>query len=195
MNEIIKMIIVTTFICVFSAALLGGLKEGLNDRIIKQEDLFVRGPAIKSLLEGSPNDPLTDKTVINLNGADMAVYPWIENSQVKRIALESTGQGGYGGDVTVMAAIDLRSDQISGIEVTQHKETPGVGTRVTEPGYLNKYRKISINQEIKLGKDVDAISGATKTSTAVADGINKAAQLVSKNKEYIIGEIKKSKGI
>jgi|GEM_PF-372643 electron transport complex protein RnfG len=196
MNEITKMVLVTTVICVFAAALLAGLKQGLSARIARQEDYYVRGPVIQELLKGSPNDPLADKVIIELDGEEVGVYPWIEEGKVRRIALERHGKGGYGGDVVVMTAVDLETDRIYGVRVTQHKETPGVGSRAADPVYLKRYQKLPINQEIRLTRDggqVDALSGATRSSTAIADGVNRAAQFVLKHEEEIVKRILEKK--
>ncbi len=192
MNEITKMILVTTVLCAFSATLLGSLKEGLQDRIARQEDFYIRGPAIKSLLDKSPNDPLQDRVIITLNDENINIYPWIEEGTVRRIALERPGKGGYGGDVIVMTAIDLQTQKIFGVEVTQHKETPGVGTRAMTPGFLEKFLKLPMSQVITMksaGGQIDAVSGATRSSTGVTDAVNQAVILVRENKETIVKEI------
>ena len=195
MNEMIKMILVTTVICAFSATLLGGLKEGLEDRIARQEDFYIRGPAIKSLLNKSPNDPLQDRVTITLNAENINIYPWIEEGKVRRIAVERPGKGGYGGDVIVMTAIDLETRKIFGVEVTQHKETPGVGTRAMTPGFLEKFMKLPLTQTIALksaGGQIDAVSGATRSSAGVTDAVNQAISLVRDNKETIVKEVLKN---
>jgi H+/Na+-translocating ferredoxin:NAD+ oxidoreductase subunit G len=197
MNEITKMVLVTTIICAFAATLLGGLKEGLSERIIQQEDLFVRGPTISELFEGSPNNPLEDKVVFEDTDRQISIYPWVEEGKVRRVALEQGGKGGYGGEITVMTAIDLESGRVFGVRVTQHKETPGVGTRAMEKDYLEKYVKLLIKDDIKLaseGGQVDAISGATRSSFAIADGVNQASRYVSENKDAIVKRILDKKG-
>jgi electron transport complex protein RnfG len=193
MNEITKMIVVLTVVCAVAATLLAGLKQGLSARISRQEDIYVRGPALHALLKDAPNDPLSDKVTLEIGGKKVSVYPWIQDGKVKEVALETVGQGGYGGDVAVITAIDLETGKIAGVRVTQQKETPGVGSRATEPSYLSQYKKFSIDQSIKLkseGGEVDALSGATHTSTAIADAVNKAAKLVADHKEQILDKIK-----
>ena len=197
MKEIGKMVLVATIICAFSAAWLGALDKGLKDRISRQEDYFVRGPAIMELFTGCPNNPLTDKVTMKMGEDHINIYPWVEEGKVRRIILERAGQGGYGGDVVVMTAVDLESDHVHGVRVTQHKETPGVGSRAMEPSYLKKYIKLPLIEEIKLKKDggqIDAITGATRSSIAIADGVNRAAKFVNSNKDKIIKSILAGKG-
>jgi len=111
--------------------------------------------------------------------------------------LERCGHGGYGGDVVVMTAVDLESNRIHGVRVTRHKETPGVGTRAMEPSYLNKYISLLVIDDIKLKNDggqIDAITGATRSSTAIANGVDRAAKFVLTNKEKIIKSILGNRG-
>ncbi len=189
MKEIIKMIVVTTVISAFSAAWLGALNKGLEKRIIRQEDIYIRGPAIKELLAGAPNDPLADRIIIKEGDKTIPVYPWIENGKIKRVAVEWAGKGGYGGDVIVMTAVDLSTLKITGVKVTQHKETPGVGTRAMTPSYLRRqYKGLSVKAEIKLkkyGGQIDAVSGATHSSEAIADAVNKATKFILAHKKEI----------
>jgi len=195
MKEIIKMIVVTTVISAFSAAWLGALNKGLEKRIIRQEDIYIRGPAIKELLAGAPNDPLADRIIIKEGDKIIPVYPWIENGKIKRVAVEWAGKGGYGGDVIVMTAVDLSTLKITGVKVTQHKETPGVGTRAMTPSYLRRqYKGLSAKAEIKLkkyGGQIDAVSGATRSSGAIADAVNKATKFILAHRDEIIKSIKK----
>lgn len=197
MNEITKMVLVTTLICSFCAALLGALNDGLKKRIDRQKDYFIRGPAIKELFEGCPNDPLSDQVAFVRETGNISIYPWVEGGKVRRVILEWAGRGGYGGDVVVMTAVDLESDRVHGLRVSQHKETPGVGTRAMEPSYLNQYVRMSAKGDIRLKKDggqVDAVTGASRSSAAIADGVNQATKFVIANKDKIVKSIMRKKG-
>ena len=197
MNEITKMVLVTTIICSFSAGWLGALNKGLQNRIDRQKDFFIRGPAIMELLDGCPNDPFTDRVTIKRGEDNVSIYPWVEQGKVRRAAIEQSGRGGYGGDVVVMTAVDFESGSVYGVRVTQHKETPGVGTRAMEPLYLDKYSKMETKQEIKLKKNggqIDAVSGASRSSAAIADGVDQAVKFMMANENKIIELVLEKKG-
>lgn len=80
-------------------------------------------------------------------------------------AEERVGEGqGYGGPVKVR--ITMEGDRLSGVEVLQHSETQGVGTRAIEalPDAM-----------VSAGTwDVDAVSGATVTSEALKAAVKMA---------------------
>ena len=75
---------------------------------------------------------------------------------------------GFGGNVEVMVGIDAGGN-VTGVTVTNHSETPGLGTKAMTEKYLSQYG--GLNQvtggHIKDDPDIDAITGATITSNAV----------------------------
>ncbi|MBQ9691077.1 MAG: FMN-binding protein [Eggerthellaceae bacterium] len=80
----------------------------------------------------------------------------------------TTAYKGFGGLVTTMVGID-GDGKITGVTVTEHAETPGLGTKITDPEYLKRY--IGVTEapanHINDDKNIDAVSGATITSNAV----------------------------
>ena len=80
----------------------------------------------------------------------------------------TAGAGGYGGTVEVMIGIDPNG-AITGVTVTNHSETPGLGTKAMTEEYLSQYNGVSevAGDDIRKDSDIDAISGATLTSDAV----------------------------
>jgi electron transport complex protein RnfG len=192
MSDIVKMIVVLTAICLLSAFALTALRNGLEARIVQQEEFYVLGPAVNELLPDATNDPVAQAFSAEVDGETWRMYPWLENGKCRAVAVRSTGKGGYGGDVQLLTAFDLQTSKILGVRVTAHQETPGVGSRAADPSYLRVYagRGISPGTQIALkknGGEIDAVSGATFTSTAVADGVNRATQFVLAHKDEISG--------
>ncbi len=79
--------------------------------------------------------------------------------------------------------------RIIDLSITEQNETPGIGSRITEEGFLEQFRGEKIGAEILMNPSsgdtyssdrddsaFDAVSGATLTSTAVAKIINDAIQ-------------------
>ncbi|MBO7740010.1 MAG: FMN-binding protein [Clostridia bacterium] len=82
---------------------------------------------------------------------------------------------GYGGEVEMMVGIDL-SGAVCGISVVSHAETPNLGTKVVENAdYLAAY--LGKTEPVAYGDGVEAVSGATRSSNAVRDGVNAALAL------------------
>ncbi len=79
---------------------------------------------------------------------------------------------GYKGPVWVDVTFDA-DGKITSLSVgnEKFKETEGVGTQVKEPFFVDQF--IGMQAPVKM-EDVDAVSGATVSSTAVVNAINKA---------------------
>ncbi|HBC93706.1 MAG TPA: hypothetical protein DCZ10_12640 [Pelotomaculum sp.] len=80
----------------------------------------------------------------------------------------TTMDKGFGGQLTVMVGIDSEG-AITGVKVTKHAETPGLGTKAMTAAYLSQYQgQKAITRSAESGKtEIDAITGATITSNAV----------------------------
>ncbi|MBQ8309582.1 MAG: FMN-binding protein [Clostridia bacterium] len=79
---------------------------------------------------------------------------------------------GFGGEIELM--IGYKADHsIYGVDVVSHTETPGLGSKSADEKYLkNNYSGKS--GVLVAGTDVDMIAGASVTSGAVLDGVNRA---------------------
>lgn len=83
---------------------------------------------------------------------------------------------GFGGDVNLTVGFN-KSCEVLGVKILDpFSETPGLGAKVKESAFLDQYN--GKTEGLTLGKngsgDVDAIAGATISSTAVTDGVNRA---------------------
>lgn len=85
---------------------------------------------------------------------------------------------GFGGAITMMVGI-TKDGAVSGVKITSLAETPGLGAKATDAGWISQFA--GKNGEISVVKtgstkdnEINAISGATITSKAVASGVNSA---------------------
>ena len=91
---------------------------------------------------------------------------------------------GYGGSVIVVVGVDADL-KVTGISFP---ETAGLGQKATEPAFYEQFAgkgtKLSVKKGGGAGEDeIDAISGATITSTAVTNTVNAATEFVQ---DYIL---------
>lgn len=86
---------------------------------------------------------------------------------------------GFGGVVDTMVGIGV-DGEIKGLKVLSHSETPGLGAKSTEPAFYEQFtgKTSAPLTVIKSGtpgdSDIQAITSATITSTAVTNGANVA---------------------
>jgi electron transport complex protein RnfG len=96
------------------------------------------------------------------------------NEQDQVIGYAFVGEAnGYGGVIRVLVGVDEASDQILNIKVLEHTETPGLGSRIEDESFRNRFVGKTIEDPIAINQDIDNISGATVSSRAVADAVRK----------------------
>lgn len=111
--------------------------------------------------------------------------------QLTGLAMEASARG-YQDVVTTLYGYSVESACVIGITVLQSTETPGLGDKVsTDPAFLANFECLdaSLNEDgtavanpivtVKNGEkterwQIDGISGATVTSTAIGDGLRKS---------------------
>lgn len=84
----------------------------------------------------------------------------------------------FGGLITEMIGID-NEGSITGVKVTAHSDTKGLGTKAHESGYLKQYQgltELAGAENIKGDSAVSYVSGATISSNGVYQGVCVAIQ-------------------
>jgi len=84
---------------------------------------------------------------------------------------------GYCGPINMLVTIDS-DGKIKNIKILKHNETAGVGARICEPNFLKQFSGHTAD-EVMARKGVDAITGATISTSAVIETVGKAV------KEYL----------
>ena len=80
--------------------------------------------------------------------------------------------------IQLLIAVNPDHQSLYGMRVISQAETPGLGGRIAEDGFQEMFAGADIRPEIRLVRfaisdnEVDAVSGATRTSQAVEDIIN-----------------------
>ena len=107
-------------------------------------------------------------------------------------AAVKVAENGFGGTFHVMVGFD-NAGTITGFEVLDHQETPGLGSKMQE-GFQNVRTIIGLNPAqsnltvSKDGGDVDAITAATISSRAFLAAVNKAYNAYAEANDAPIAE-------
>ncbi|MBU0987423.1 MAG: RnfABCDGE type electron transport complex subunit G [Proteobacteria bacterium] len=193
MREMIKMVVVLTVLSAFSGGLLAGLRSSTAAQIENQKLQFVKGPAIKEILEGASNDPIADRFKIKDGKTEISFFVGKFDGKASTVAFESFGKG-FGGDIGLMVGVNLADDAIIGVGVTTHSETPGLGARAKEDAkFTSQFKGLSMAVPIKVTTDggkVNALSGATITSRAVCAAASDAGKTYQQLKPQIAEKLK-----
>jgi len=92
-------------------------------------------------------------------------------------AVKTFTNKGFGGHAEMMAGF-LPDGRIYNIIILQHRETPGLGTKMAEPYFSKQFMgKNPATFKLRVKKDggqVDAITAATVSSRAYCDALQRA---------------------
>ncbi len=196
MREIIKMIVVLTVLSAFSGGLLAAIRGGTMEKIEYQQLVFVKGPAIRTILDGCSNDPIVDRLKIKDGDIERSFFVGVFDGKANTVAFEGVGKG-FGGDMGLMVGVNIENDKIVDMGVTTHSETPGIGSKAkTDPTLSNQFKGLDLVKSFKVkpdGGDIDAMSGATVTSRGVCVGVTNAGNIYKRLKPQITEKIKEYK--
>jgi Na+-translocating ferredoxin:NAD+ oxidoreductase subunit G len=126
-------------------------------------------------------DTISDTIIKPDDGPDsIVIHRLLKGTEPSGYAVETYTYKGFAGKFSLMVGF-LPDGSINNIEVLEHKETPGLGTKMALPNFKNQFKGIKL-QEVKDGvlkvkKDggtVDAITAATISSRAFCDAVNRA---------------------
>ncbi|MBQ7415489.1 MAG: FMN-binding protein [Oscillospiraceae bacterium] len=88
-----------------------------------------------------------------------------------------TVTAGYAGDITMLIGVSTEG-KVTGLVVRELNETPGLGMNaLNDHVFLSQF--LNTSGEAEVGTNVDAISGATVTSKAIARCVNSAVAYVT----------------
>lgn len=186
MQEMLKMILVLSLICGLSGLTLASVREATSNRIEEQVLTYVQGPSLSQVFTDYDNNPVKDRQTFDLAEGSVTVFPALKGGKLTAIAFETFGSG-YGGDVGVMVGINTDGTKLEGIGITTMKETPGLGARASEAEYRDQFRG-QPTDSIALTKDggnIQALSGATITSTATIFAVSEAVKIFNQIKDKL----------
>ncbi len=169
MNEGIKMVVVLVVVSVLSATSLSIVYEKTKP-IIEE----VKGGELKeSLKEVFPDanyfqDDVSSELISTEKEGIKKVFNAYDEKDNKIGVVLLIDRMGFGGTIKILGGLELRTDEITGMKIVEHLETPGLGERISKPEFLNQF--LGKSTKIK-AEEVDAITGATISSTAVIDAV------------------------
>ncbi len=93
---------------------------------------------------------------------------------------------GYCGAIKMLVAVDT-SGAIKGIKVLEHRETAGIGAKVTQAGFLKQFEG-KTDAEVSAKKGIDTVTGATISSEAVIEAVSRTIGKFLSNHPPELGE-------
>ena len=192
MNKILKLTCVLFLICAIVAGILGAVDLITRDRISAYQTaksnaaraavVPVNVPEGQELYTELDLKALNLPTTINSNGQKIKILSVSEANDGSGWVVETEFSGAQG-TIVMMVGVN-HSLRCTGISITQHSETSGLGANAAstaEVGQSFRAQFIGVAKTVQLkkaGGEIDALSGATITSRSVTNATSAAIQYV-----------------
>ena len=180
-GEIIKIGVILFLITALAAALLAFV-NGKTAPLIEKNSLEKEQNAMLSVMP----DAAKFEEVEITDGEASKAYTALDSDGNVIGACIITETTGY--DVGIQTVTGVDADlKVTGIDIIAMNETPGLGAKAAEEDfrsqYIGKSGTIGVSKSASSDTDIQAISGATKTSNGVTQGVNialKTAEILLK---------------
>lgn len=154
---------------------------------------------------GYDNDIIND--VQELEGTTLQskhsilMYPALLKGKPVAAIFRFSTPDGYNGPIQLLAGIDYSSEQLLGVRVLAHRETPGLGDKIESErnDWILKFFGRSIGNPVlerwyvkKDGGEFDQFTGATITPRAVVGAIRRCLIYFSANKKELFARIQQN---
>jgi len=178
-----NMVLSLSLISLTAAACLGFVYEFTKEPI-EISNLNKKVEAIKLVVPEFNNDPYSEMFRLPTGEGDsLDIFPAKKDNVIVGYAVTTYTKKGFSGNITLMAGFKP-DGTIVNITVLEHKETPGLGTKMAEPKFKDQFmdkNPAEFNLRVKKdGGPVDAITAATISSRAFCDALQRASNTLQK---------------
>ena len=181
-KEIVIMVAILVAIALVAGALLAvmyNVTKLTDEEIAARNDKIFQSVYAAKSYEKLEIDADFGANITDVRRTDDGSYIFVVN-----------GEGGYGGSVQFYVAVS--GEQIVNIVIGEHGETPGKYDAVVKESHWSQYTGVELKKEFTLGSDITAVSGSTRTSTAMNNAVNAAvvyfANVLNKAQTYWTAE-------
>jgi electron transport complex protein RnfG len=192
----ISAIILAAF-AILGSSLVGFSYESTHEQILQNQRETLRRQINEVFPEAQHDNIVIDDFVTikegELGDDSVKVYRAKLKQKPTGLIYSPVSADGYSGDILLTIAID-ENNQVTGVRVLQHKETPGLGDKIEtrRSGWIKSFEGTSLTSPrvekwaVKRdGGDFDQFTGATITPRAVVKAVKNTLQYHQLNKEKL----------
>jgi len=171
--------VLTLFLVTLGASGALGYVYELTKDAIAEAEASKKNLAIKRVLPEFNNKPNEEffKVPAETEGDTLYFYVGKMDDDTVGYAIESYSKNAFAGMLKVLAGF-TPDGKINSVAVLDHKETPGLGTKMTESPFKDQFLgkdPATFNLTVvKDGGEVDAITASTITSRAYCEAVQRA---------------------
>lgn len=161
-------------ICIVVTALLG-LTNAVTAPKIEELAVETQEAAKKEVLADAASFGDAEQT--QLSGTTYTYYKGLAADGSAMGYVVETVSKGYGGDISLMVGVGV-DGTVQGVSILSINETAGLGMNAENPEFLEQFLgksgTIGVQKNGSSDTEIQALTGATITSEAMADGVNQA---------------------
>ncbi len=206
--SVVYMFLITLFFSsLVSAVKLLSEQKIERNQAIKLQRIILRVlniPAEEQMAEGELARLYADRAKeIDVQGKTLYIGYEEDGQTIRGYALPVGGPG-FWGPIRGMVGVNPDATKVLGIAFYKHSETPGLGGRITESWFTDQFKDLPLHpiegdQNIfylktegtaRAANELDAITGATNTSSAVETFLNQEMDYFLRNLWRSIEETK-----
>ncbi len=178
-KEILIPTVVLLVICIVSSALLAGTNMLTKDRIATINEQ-TKSAAMQEVM---PDAKSFDNAV---TVSETLEYATAKSAEGKAVGYAFTvSENGYGGEIKLMVGVKLDGTVSSVKVLAADSETPGLGANVKNDSFLSQFTdknsELTVVKNAPSDNEIQAITSATISSTAVTKAINNVIAYYNNN--------------
>ncbi len=182
-NTPFNMILVLTLTAVFVGGMLAGFFKFVEPKI-EENRLREERQAVFSVLPNVADYRVIEKRIDKKDV--VKIFRGVDkDGKLVGYAFLASGPG-FQGIITMMVGLNVDMKHLTGLKVLEQVETPGLGDKIREKWFEDQFKELSIEPKIEYIKNrkpekpnqIQSITGATITTKAVANIINKRVRIV-----------------
>ena len=147
----------------------------LNETLDQVPELIWGEAPVPEALKITPGTLSVEK---DGQASSYTLYRVAQDDAIAGWVVKAGGQG-YADKLEVLLGVDTEVQKITGLFVLEQKETPGLGNKIIEPQWRGQFTGKATDTPLEVIKGegkgpatIDAITGATISSRAIADIVN-----------------------
>ena len=189
----------------FTAGIIAVTQTLTKTTIVENEKAFEARLLLSLLPDGIDADNLlesaqsfqqagiSDTLLLNVEN-ELSFYQVKANNEVQSIIIPVIAPDGYTEGIRLLVGID-QNGVITGVRVTKHKETPGLGDQIEieKSQWILNFEQTSLMNPMETGWKVkkdggafDQMTGATITPRAIVKAVYKALLFFEQNKDSLL---------
>ena len=180
MNNVVKMLLTLTLVGIVS----GGVLSQVNNWAQPKIKINRQKETEKAIFLVQPEAESYEK----VESVDFELYK-VFNAEKEPVGYALPYEGnGFQGNIRLMVGVKPDLKTLTGLEVLEQVETPGLGTKVTEDPFTSQFEKLPAEPKVEWVKgeepskpnEIQAITGATISSKAIVRIVNNGLEKLRK---------------